>query len=813
MEVVALPIEQVVVAAVLVVVLVGFGMSRFARGRKKQETIQLELDHEYRLRGRRRSVFSTSAPRSSSPTPRVSAEQIRANLEAIRRSRQASQQPTFTSSPPSITGPFEIPIPPPIRKEDVISQEKAKTDPPEPAAKSPVRITVEKPVLFEELEGYKSRQQSLLVEKPPVVNQQPQPDMRLKVPQPAPPPGKPNLHPDMKLKVLRPDPPQQEDILEIPATIPPAPRPFGEIPLPSLIDVTGQSAKIPSSDTSNGLTKYPQGVPHWEHVYIYSTRELVYATPIQQDFYQEFRKAFHREEYYDLEGNSNYAFILLFQLVESYTHISDLPRVERALERLGEFYPKTRTYIRSSLYDHMNDIGDAIGIEKYQPVYQYGYRSTWEDAWLLGNKHKKRLGLSDAHVKLLNKIPYQRNVFLDIQFCGDEVMRLFLRVASTLEKDFERFGSPLTNEIAEVYDVIARKHFRYRKGSANYRDVIASGEANLLDVLFRYCENAVREQFGNKRKRSVDQLYRGEAHDAFEDRFVSKLLLLIEFEVGAVERPDRDTEIALNSQNPTRWKAQLDKLKETTSSREFVDSVIELEKLNEHNQARENIYFEASKFVAKSDKNAALELFVRYVDCDLRSDKFDNKKLTKTVQKSLFSSPEQIREFEQIIDNLIRTKDLNTALAEVSKLYVPKRKRIKLSSDAIQDAKVKHSGTVDLLNEYLQDEEPELNVARAESGEIELRIPAAESVSVARRSTAIELKPDQYDLLEKFEMSGFALDHQEVEAFATARGLFKNQLVEGVNEACYLCLDDVLIEEEDDGYVVFEEYFKKIFTA
>ena len=62
-------------------------------------------------------------------------------------------------------------------------------------------------------------------------------------------------------------------------------------------------------------------------------------------------------------------------------------------------------------------------------------------------------------------------------------------------------------------------------------------------------------------------------------------------------------------------------------------------------------------------------------------------------------------------------------------------------------------------------------------------------------------------------MSGFALDPQEVEAFATGRGLFKNQLIEGINDACYEYLDDVLIEEEDDGYVAYKEYFMKIFTA
>jgi hypothetical protein len=46
--------------------------------------------------------------------------------------------------------------------------------------------------------------------------------------------------------------------------------------------------------------------------------------------------------------------------------------------------------------------------------------------------------------------------------------------------------------------------------------------------------------------------------------------------------------------------------------------------------------------------------------------------------------------------------------------------------------------------------------------------------------------------------------------FAKSKGIFKNQLIESINEICYDFLDDVLIEEEDDYYTINRNYFQTI---
>jgi hypothetical protein len=40
--------------------------------------------------------------------------------------------------------------------------------------------------------------------------------------------------------------------------------------------------------------------------------------------------------------------------------------------------------------------------------------------------------------------------------------------------------------------------------------------------------------------------------------------------------------------------------------------------------------------------------------------------------------------------------------------------------------------------------------------------------------------------------------------------MFRNQLIESINESCFETLDDILIEEEEDYYQINESYYKQI---
>ncbi len=586
----------------------------------------------------------------------------------------------------------------------------------------------------------------------------------------------------------------------------------------SIIDVTEQSYRI---NSNNNLKKY-SGVPYWAHHYVYSYSELNSASVEQKNFYNIFKINFLNGEYFDLEGNTNYAFILLFDLLIEYDSHKDISKLESQLKILGQCYPKTKSYGISFLIEKMELDGynDDVSRLRAEDRYNYqNYNSNYDyDYWRLGSKYKSKLNLNDEEVNLLNKLWSPSNNFCSIEFCCLEVLKLYLAVISELKAKYESEGTTIEKEFTFVADVIARKHFKYRNGSQNYKYSIESTTNTFYSTIFKYCENAVRESYGHKRKLNTDSYYTNEeAKSEFDSKIITKVTELLPTLISKITPPDEATEIELNSQTTSRWKIKFEELTTNfkSNSSAFVEDIIELGKVNKKNPSIENIFFEASKFIAKYDKIASLTLYVHYLYHDLKSATFDNKQLTKTIQKSLFKTNEQLHDFEQIVSELIKDKNLDKALNAVPKIYEVKRKKIQLDRTTIKEVQQQHSGTVELLNEYLRDEfEDENNsIQSQEISSDEIKIEITRKKEESNQSgflSELSLNPTHISVLELFSKNNFSMPQIEVEEFAKSKGVFKNQLIESINESCYEVLDDVLIEEEDDYYTIIPEYFQKI---
>lgn len=593
----------------------------------------------------------------------------------------------------------------------------------------------------------------------------------------------------------------------------------------SIIDVTDQSYKI---NSINSLKKYSNGVPYWAHHYVYSYSEINTASPEQKLFYEIFKSNFLNNICLDIEGNSNYSFILLFNLIDEYENHRNISQTEQQLYRLSENYPKTKFYAYASLikklrqlneYDTINALSKKQGsFYSYHPYQSNENINNYENYWGIGTKYKTKLKLTDDEVILLNKLWYPSNNFCSIEYCCIEVLKFYLALILELKEKYIHEGTTMDAEFLAVADMIARKHFNYKSGSQNYKYCIETTTKEFYSHIFKHCENAVREYYGHKRKINTDTYYTtSEAKTEFETKIISKIKELLPLIISKVALPDEATEIELNSQNTNRWKIKFDEL--TTSynqkPKEFIDSIISLGKLNKKNPSIENIFFEASKFIAKYDKQSALSLYVHYLYYDLKSATFDNKQLTKTIQKSLFKTNEQLHDFEIIVSELIKDKDLDKALKSVSKVYEVKRKKIQLDTALIKEVQQQHSGTVELLNEYLKDDfEDENNTIKSQeisNEEIKIKI-TQKNEEVHRSAFLSELAFSEIHMtaLELFAKSNFSVPQTELELFAKSRGIFKNQLVESINETCYDFLDDVLIEEEDDYYTININYFQSI---
>ena len=79
-----------------------------------------------------------------------------------------------------------------------------------------------------------------------------------------------------------------------------------------------------------------------------------------------------------------------------------------------------------------------------------------------------------------------------------------LYVIKKIEEKYQKEESTLIDELHKVADLIASKHYNYRKGSSNYKYSIETIVNELHSNIFKYCENVVRENFGHKRKLNVE---------------------------------------------------------------------------------------------------------------------------------------------------------------------------------------------------------------------------------------------------------------------------------------------------------------------
>lgn len=579
----------------------------------------------------------------------------------------------------------------------------------------------------------------------------------------------------------------------------------------SIIDVTGNSYKI---NSTSQFKKYTSGVPRWADQYVYSYSEIDVATNEQKLFYSAFKMAFLNNQYYDLEGNTNYAFILLFDLLNEYQKHKNIPLVERQFKLLGEYYPRTKSYSMTFLIKNMEENGDDSE-EISRLRYAHGYYES--DYWKLGNKYKTKLKLNKEEVILLNKLWNPSNNFCNIEYCCIEISQLYLATIAELTKRYIKEETTLNEQFTAVADIVARKHFKYRSGSSNYKYCIESTTNEFYSNIFKYCENTVRDQYGHKRKINTDTYYiTSVTKEEFETRIRSKLVEILSILGPKISPPDEATEIELYTQNTNRWKIKFEEI--TTDYKDniqqFIANIISLGELNKKNPSIENIFFEASKFISKYNKECALILYIHYIYHDLKSVTFDNKQLAKTIQKSLFQTNEQLHDFEIIVGELINHKNLEKAVEAVTKIYAVKRKRIQLDTTSIKEVQQQHSVTVELLNEYLKDEHEEgSSIKVLETTDEEIMIEIVKKVDIVPNSgylCDITFTQIHTTALDFFVKSNFSVAQNEMETFAKSKGVFKNQLIESINDICYETLDDVLIEEEDEYYTINENYYQRL---
>lgn len=361
--------------------------------------------------------------------------------------------------------------------------------------------------------------------------------------------------------------------------------------------------------------------------------------------------------------------------------------------------------------------------------------------------------------------------------------------------------------------------YSYKQDSLNYKYTFESIQSEILNHLLKLCENSIRDVYSIKRKINTDFKYtKPEITDRYTKKIVSKAESFLGRNKHQILDADHRTNIILNETNTNRWKDKYQRItSDYSNSVSFEREIERLAEVNSKNPSLDVIYFEASKFTSIYDKNASLRLYFLYLEKNLYSNNFDRKQLTKSIQKNLFTTSEQVEEFEKIVNEFILTKNLNIAISSLDQIYLPKRKKINIDKSAIDRVQRLDSETSQKLGDLLDDENEllevdVLNINPQDDFEVKINIIQTmhNDEDSCKYLQSLELNYTQLEVLDYFEKNGLNVLQSDFENFMRAKRLFVSTTIESINDILYDYLDDILIEEDEDYFIINNEYFKKL---
>ncbi|GHV55758.1 hypothetical protein FACS1894182_00750 [Bacteroidia bacterium] len=204
-----------------------------------------------------------------------------------------------------------------------------------------------------------------------------------------------------------------------------------------------------------------------------------------------------------------------------------------------------------------------------------------------------------------------------------------------------------------------------------------------------------------------------------------------------------------------------------------------------------SIFFQAHQFMAKYNSGYSLLLYLQYLHVKTSSATFRHRKVSEEFKKILFRTKMQEATFSQICSLLKEKGNLNQAIDETKRLFHLTRREISLDVPAIEAVSREHLQTAELLGKYLEDE-PEMLP----------EVPVSALVSPENNH--------EQTLFRLFEENNFMLKKKVLDSFSKNNGLFCSSLIQQINEMYYEALDDLLIEEEGDDYLINKAYYKQI---
>lgn len=369
--------------------------------------------------------------------------------------------------------------------------------------------------------------------------------------------------------------------------------------------------------------------------------------------------------------------------------------------------------------------------------------------------HKLRDGFKvtkrefDEALQLLNRS------FCSNEYCKRETVTLFIDVKRSLAKD------------------------------KRIRDSFAFNEA-----ILQYCKKATLDILN----------FQDTVQSAANEEVDADIIRLIEERAAVIVRPlGKESDRSFYNSGDA-WKVRYSNLVndfKIENVQQFYEDICQLGSMSDKRVTiQRDIYYKAHQFLVQKDKEYSLKLYLQYLHVKTLSQSFKHKKISKTSSQWLFRNIKEEQQFGQIGTKLVKSNNINAALKQVDSLGIGQRKKINLDVTAIREAAGKQAKVAGILSDLLADE-----------AVIQPEQTAKETAVLQNDSPVIDNKEH---LLRLFIDNSYKLDKEEVDIFARSKGIFMNQLIQRINEEYFDELDDVLIEEENEHYLLNKTYLQQV---
>jgi TerB-C domain len=584
-----------------------------------------------------------------------------------------------------------------------------------------------------------------------------------------------------------------------------------------IIDISPEVQPIDyEEETNENLVKYQSGIPHWDHHYVYQASEINYASPTQQAFYRNFKKAFLSGNYINLEGNTNYAFILYFDLIQDYRQHKDLQKLEKQFKELEQICDRISGYSGNFIFNELKQSGQLAALGQLEGAWSIlrNDRPSYLN-WDWHSLYEHKMKLSKEEVKLLEPIYLSSGAFMNIDFICRQVIRLYIELVKALKTAYSQSGTNSEKEFAVILDIVARKQNRYHLDSPNYQYVM-SHDSQIYSYILRYAESMLRSYYGYNRKLSVEgYLEHSEVKAIMQEKIIRHLEPRLAELYALLQPLDEVNEIELNAINPARWRNYIDPAIQSYLADKNPEQLEKLVRLNQKNPSRDLLLFELCRLLIPSSKSEAMAYYFRHVE-QSKQDKKVWKLPTAAMQKQLFKNAQEALPFHTFLLDYVKEPDLEKGLEFARDYYKPIRKKINLDSQAIRQAEVLDSRTTELLSAYLNDEEEKKEPIIHQEDAItqtlqEMEAPTITAVPLIE--TQVRLSNPALTLLKAFQSHNFELSITEADTICKANGMMAAPLINSINEACFDLLDENLIENDEINYSIQTNYYYQIVNA